>query len=902
MLLALALLAWSSGLCVAPQFGQHPDLQPCKYKSPDGRWSLAVNPTHRDGSGPGEYVLAHDGKPVWSGEKPWTFWNAAVTDEGFVAGYSYSQGGLEMFAKGEFHVVILASDGTVKLDEAHAREPSRYEHGSPNPRANGLLLLPGSKRVVFRIADADLNRCSEEWWCFQLPDAKEVFRRRPRESFPSAALHSAATQKDEEPSLSLHAAQEVPGTALILIEWSLFDYPSIGLAISLHDAELQCCWNALFPRELNDPDEGREERTSRFAYEHGTLLPSPTAATFAIGLPHSQTCIRYVIDRETRPPAVREGARDPWKIPQEEEGAGPRFEDLPLVSPKELESFDLQMATAAQGAVHDVCAFAVSAPDALRFVRHEEKTRGYSLLRVDLKGSVLAEQPIELRGRLEDIAPQFWELGPSSWLATQSPYGEGGRSRAWRIDERGGVVTPLEGFACDEIDAVAPLGENAFVALATRREKYTMTKGLFAFDANGGESWHVWEDMNSDAPGALFSPEAIAVTTDRRVVVLDVIRHTLQYFRADGQFDRVLNLDRLIGKEAEYPSGLQPDIDGGLLVHDFNGTPPLHRLKLDGSLRSSLSPHFPDGRVVDGLTRNARVAPDGRLWATDGRSLLRMNEQGVVDLQVGTKADTDVLAAPSASTIDVFGRVLVQDQTTGAVHVFDGKGKRLFVCRPDPTDFKDPDSVVHLSATRERGVLAEAGDGFDAPYVEFASDGTRKRKQSFGDGLGNPVCSPRSDAVYVGKYGEGFVRLGDAKRPEVRFERAPDGYWLEGSEEPAIGPDGSVAVVSSLGLGGATGGRILVLFESGEPAAGHSVQIPADTDCSCVAVGSKWTAVSGYGSEALLVPRRGGNLQRFKLSSESKQDASCRFGFDPESDEMLVYDCTAHRLHRFAKP
>ena len=132
-----------------------PELQPYHRKSLDGRWELSVDPSARDGGGPGRYRCTHDGKEAWKAEKPWTFWDALVTEDGFVAGYSYSERGLMMMAGGQFHVVILAPDGTVKLDEVHERELSRFMHAPSDPRGEGFVYQADMRRLVFRIADPD---------------------------------------------------------------------------------------------------------------------------------------------------------------------------------------------------------------------------------------------------------------------------------------------------------------------------------------------------------------------------------------------------------------------------------------------------------------------------------------------------------------------------------------------------------------------------------------------------------------------------------------------------------------------------------------------------------------------------------------------------------------------------
>jgi hypothetical protein len=182
--LALAVLLLAAP---APVQFWDPVLQPYSRTSPDGRWTGRVDPSQRDGSGPAQVRCVHVGKDAWSGEKPWTLWDALVTNEGFVAGYAYSQGGQTMVAKGEFHAVILAPDGSVRLDEPHPRESSNFLHTPPNPLALGLFQHAGLKRVVLRITDPDVNRHSEEWWCYHLPEAKQVLRKRPRRRARSAA-------------------------------------------------------------------------------------------------------------------------------------------------------------------------------------------------------------------------------------------------------------------------------------------------------------------------------------------------------------------------------------------------------------------------------------------------------------------------------------------------------------------------------------------------------------------------------------------------------------------------------------------------------------------------------------------------------------------------------------------
>src|SRR4051812_12504003 len=90
-----------------------PILNPNTYASPSGKYSLFVNPSDMYGRGKADYKLSLGGREVWSGEKPYTLWDAKVTDDGCVLGYSYSFGraGLSeagwKAGPGDFRVVIL---------------------------------------------------------------------------------------------------------------------------------------------------------------------------------------------------------------------------------------------------------------------------------------------------------------------------------------------------------------------------------------------------------------------------------------------------------------------------------------------------------------------------------------------------------------------------------------------------------------------------------------------------------------------------------------------------------------------------------------------------------------------------------------------------------------------------
>ena len=863
-----------------------PPLQPYSCTSPDGHWVLQVDPTCRDGGGAGRYRSVRDGIDIWSGEKPWTFHEALVTDQGIVAGYSYSTGGLRQLAKGEFHVVILGPDGSVLLDEAHPRTFSRVMHAPSDPRALGLFQQPSLQRVGFRIADPQLG--SQLWWCFQLPTGREVYRKHLREDRPKL-------------SENVLAVVPVEGTPLLLVEFLSQESRRPRLYCALFDAELQEVWDSgLYP----ESERRGDDRKLLLAVKgpQGTLVDERARGRFGVGLPAEQQLVHYVAERRGEGWTVREVGREPWSQPPGEP-PGRAFAELPLAALQARGTCDLGGPPPEPPTVRDIRAFAFAAADVLRVVR-EDGPHTYSLLRVDAGGKVLDERHVAIGDDDASGRAAFWPLGPSSWLATIQPSGASTRTLVWRLDEPTGQATRLPDLPRLSVDAVAAFGDGSFAVLATRRGNSTASQVLLTCDAKGQTLRKVESGSNTKAPGDLFSPKAIAVSTTGQLAVLDVIRHTIQCFRADGSFVSTLRLDDAWGQKANYPIGLQADLDGGLLVHDFHGTPPLYRMDVDGGVRARVAPRLQDGRVDDNLSRSAQVAPDGRLWATDGQRLLRLDDHGVVDLQVGAKVDPEVLAEPWAATIDVFGRMLVQDKATGAVHVFDGHGHRLFVCRPEATDFENPSSIAHLAATRAAGVIAQAGR--DGGYVRFGPDGARQgglQVQGAGESL---VFSPVADVAFGGRFAAGFVKFDADLQPLADFERAPGGRWLTGAAacRPAVAIDGAVAVVDAVPATIRPGNDTLslVLFETADPAAGRVLALPALTPSHCLALGPTWAAVSGYRREVLLVHRRDGRCLRFVVPGADLDDHSFCFGFDPKTDELLALDARARKLHRFALP
>ena len=132
------------------------------------------------------------------------------------------------------------------------------------------------------------------------------------------------------------------------------------------------------------------------------------------------------------------------------------------------------------------------------------------------------------------------------------------------------------------------------------------------------------------------------------------------------------------------------------------------------------------------------------------------------------------------------------------------------------------------------------------------------------------------------------------------FERGPDRRWLVGAAGPAVAVDGAIALADGgrSRIGSESTPMSLVLFETAEALVSRRIQLPDDADCARLALGRHWAVVAGFGKTAILVHRTDGRVLRLEPPTHV-EDVSCTFGFDPETDELLVLEGHT-RISRFA--
>jgi hypothetical protein len=244
---------------------------------------------------------------------------------------------------------------------------------------------------------------------------------------------------------------------------------------------------------------------------------------------------------------------------------------------------------------------------------------------------------------------------------------------------------------------------------------------LSAFDRNGKLLWRKRQHGYSGKPDELLGVEDLTVTTGGEIAVLSNVQKAVKYFSLDGKYLRTRKLAAATGKEPNYPTGIARDRDGGILIRDFNGKPPLIRISRDGALISAGLPRHRDQRVFD-VSHGAQVSSMGDVWVCDGESLARLDSNWTVAEIVGKAPNEQTLGEIVAVSVDEAGSLYALDQRTGAVHMFDEKGKALRIFTPAKTDFNSKLMMARVISLPKGGVAIE---NYESPYVQFDEKGTR---------------------------------------------------------------------------------------------------------------------------------------------------------------------------------
>lgn len=847
-----------------------PDLDPREYASPSGAYVLRIDPSARDGSGPGTYSLRKGGTQVWERELPFTLRDAVVADDGTSAGFGHPETGY--YAKGELVVALLSPSGEVLLEDRTERAPGPHQHSAPVPHPIRTFLQPQSRRATVRIEVDDFDSVDEVWWTYELEPPHRRTKVDPCDSI-----------EDSETMERAFDVRALPGTPLILAHWSLWDWPEVGARFVLHDADFREVWRLDLPSDyLSDSDEDELLDAVR---EEGAILATGSER-FELRFFREAKRVTFEVRRDPNAAlgwSVIETARADFVAPE-----------LPV--PPEIATLELPLlrkvrlgdsAVLDESVVRDVRAFDVDSAGGVRFIRRKKTEPVFTAVALAPDGTLVSEVALEPLPADVDENVHWAPLAGNDWLLVGCTWRnqETGRSLAWWLDGTTGQLVGLPAFSAGSLDALAPLADGRFAVLAkSRGVRYYDVLSIHERDGRSRASVGT-HDLEGQV---LYSLDELAAIGDGLLALVSSSRNKVELFDLEGEHLQTVDLEDAWSQEPNSPSGITADVNGGFIVFDFDGNPPIWRMTSHGKVRAKLRPRFPDGNAPSVLARRLQVGRDGRLWSTDGSAFHRLDEAGIVDRTVGTPREAEQLEHPGSLELDHLGRVLVQDACTGAVHVFDSGGAPLFVCRPEPTDYEHVGDSNRLVTAVDGGLYVQGG----GDYLEFGPDGARRGVRRLSH---HATFRPGSEESWV--IGRNSLRRIDATgQLVVELTRHPDGDWLQ-PEDVDVLADGSVVVFDWARRGTPS---LLVFDREGRER--RTITLPEAVHGYHVRATDRWAAVTRYDPEAFLIEIESGNMFRIETATASPEEALWELGFSPDGSELWWVRRDTLELLRFALP
>ena len=874
----------------AAQFGPPPVVDPAKYDSPSGEYVLDVDPSHMQGSGAATYRLTHQGRQVWSGERPFTLLDARVTDGGVVAGYAYSSG-LEGFGDDDkLHLLILGRTGAPLLNDTTPRRQSLVVDGGPEPNVDGLVFDPDGDRIVFRVSNVG---GPEIWKPFQLSSGHAA-----------APFEPASLMAVGELSVSAVDAQPARGTPLTLIHWSRNDWhkEQQGARFSLVDPMGHPVWMLELPTDyLAAPgDRKGQERLSRLAWKTAII---DVSRPNELVVRHAATSerVRYQIEKNASAGwVVGETGRQP-------DVDGPAAESADVVvgperSLRYIGAVKLGGRTDEEnGAIRDVHHFDLDDGGRYGFVRRDGSCE------LTFVTAARNDPPRQIRlgrpGRQECSSPLVAWAGGNTWIVTteyaKAESGEAG----WWVDRDNGATRPfILPAGISSVRAIAGRRTGGIVLLAEQETRSALMVEidtlLVWIDVLGHEQKALSDSANS-SDSELLSPDDVAVTTAGEVVVVDVVRHKVTVFEADGSLQRTIDLEKAWGREPNYPSGIAPDADGGFIVEDFNAAIPFVRMRADGAVRGELRPRYADGRPTGRLFR-VQAGPDGVLWASDGEALLHLREDGVVEGVVGTQASLDDLGEAAAVAIDAGDNVYAADRRSGAVHVFSAQGKLEHVCRPRPGDVKDSLVWPTMTTTSDGRVFLRLDDGIRSGggFLEFSAAGDRIARHAWEDR--SRLWNPATGGFWAVRHNN-IAAITEKGQVAMTIARRADRRWLGWISGAAVAEDGSIAVAAEADQLRSERNDATLNVYSSNGSATHVIQLSPGRSGAPFAYDGRAIALWQAG-EVRILDLAGQPVARFRPRPAGQEALDWPLLFAAQGRELWMFDSATKTMHRFELP
>lgn len=827
-------------------------LNPKTYTSPNGEFALRVEPTNPEGAGPARYEVKRKGKPVWHGEESFTLWDAAITDTGVVAGYGYQHGlngrpsNDRLSNESYLYSVIIDERGFVRVRNREGRRPSNIRGPHPTPLvpiAPGILTEPAADRFIVRLRP-DFPETHERWKVFSLSTGEALPDVIPEQPQHKKGFHIAI------------ACLQVPGVLLVVIQWYLYDSTMIDGALSTtHSARLallntegKSVWTLDCPEEYA---EFGERFNSRWGLQDsGVVQCGVGPLSFWFHSYHWAGRVYFSIQQDDEAPGgwrVTEAARDRIGPPQTATERGLPIEDV-VLAPLGVITLQQAVPCVQESPLHDLYDFEIGTDARFGLIRLGQTRR---FLLAEETGRVVLERDISALGK---GVTHLAAMPNGCWMVYSSGI-QGKRPEAWTLDPSlpNPQFKPYSRLEVGAMQDVVALPDAGFVALSG--PDYVYANNLTRIDTTGAVVW--------SAPGA--DPRGVAVTTDGRIAMLEGRPKQIRLFSLDGAELQVISLPEVLGQEPTYVNGLSPDRDGGLILCDFQGSPPVYQLTGEGRLLGSLRVQYSSGGAFSPRGAVQSSPLDGRLWACSGDGILRLDDTGKADMTLGDAAfgASQPLRHINALCVGDDGRIYAVNGASGAVHVFDKDGSLLRLLKPDTGDFAGRRGSGSICVQGD-GTVRYASTGSPGGFVRFDPNGQRvgRDPRLMGEVREKWCAIPGTVRRWAIGY-ESIALIDESGAIEKRLTHRPDGASLGRVGEGAAAPDGSFAVISSEIDRRARGPSFVCVFTKvAEPVT--TLPVPENASRMRMAFNGRMAALT-LKNEVLLLSLKDGTMKRFAL-------------------------------------
>ncbi len=874
-------------------------VNPARYQSASGTYEFFVEPSEKDGNGPAKYRLVCNGKDVWADERPFTLWQAAVTDTGTVVGYSY-EGGVTGGFKGEpeigvvstrthagLHAYIFGADGKRILRDRIAATRSRNNAGTDSEAVSGILVDAVSDRFLVQFHHSMFNS-PPLWVSYGLTTGDKL-----------GSFHVAIPKHKDYDYLQVMRTELIPGTPLVVIHWSALSRSGGGVAgtaaLSVVTLEGEEVWSMFLPGEYAALNErGRE----RWQQNHGLwkqLTFDQRAFSFSsIGLTAN---LSFSVVQTS-------GSSQEWSVVRTKSDVDPQIAESVSKVDEEQRSLELEFLGYIElgWADHKEQQVPFSIVDNFRI--DEEGNLGFvspnrdgsvQFVRVDSEGKILSNFDLDLPVQDAESSPLILPTSKDRWLVVFRSWYTDPFSKAWWLTPSTQKLIPIPSFHNGRTIDLDRTGDGGFVTASHVNVWNGNACLIQRYDRLGAKLWE-----SSLCHLGLWSPlKLIDVTWQEQGGAVALSRGyeaQLIFIDPDGELKRAVPVTDIIEKELHWPTGLSADTNGGLIFNDM-GAPPTFRINAADEVIATTRPRFKDDQILK-MTDDVQVAPDGALWTSDGYALLRLDETGVVDKVIGRQSrEKDSLSIGQLSVASS-GEIYVTHGESWSVHVYDTEGK--FLRKYDPLDGPSEEVRYFRFAPSPDGGAVRI-ETSDSKVYELSKSGELRELQlpAKTDPKSKRVAKPGSEDYWM--IDKKQVTLVDFKGTVKKMiEKRPNGHWMETIFSHSVARDGSLALLvrndSSLYRRGVT----LCIYDSnGEPL--QTSELNHDSKYSDLSLCANF-AVTMNDGVLRFYDRKSGEQMHWGFPTSHKRRVLQKIYLSPDGTEFWFRQRDSMSLRRYRIP